>query len=275
VTREQGASTGIRDAGHDVAGSRWVGWLGRTGLVAQGAIHAIIGVLAIEVAVGLGGKTTNQAGAMTTLVHEPFGKILLVGLAVGLFAFAAWRLVRALVGHGPEGDDDALQRLGGVVGGIGYLGLFVTAVTILVGSHATNGSPDRATGGVLGWPGGQLLVVAVGVVLICVGIGQGYIGVRRKFVEETRTDRMGAAYRKAFTGLGVFGHLARMVVFTLIGYFLIKAAVDFDPRQAVSIDGALAALSKASYGPAVLGVVAAGLIAFAAYSFADAPYRRV
>jgi len=66
-----------------------------------------------------------------------------------------------------------------------------------------------------------------------------------------------------------------MVVFALIGYFLIKAAVDFDPRQAVSIDGALAALSKASYGPAVLGVVAAGLIAFAAYSFADAPYRRV
>src|SRR6185436_3449000 len=60
-------STGLRGAGHDVAGSRWFGWLGRAGIFAQGAIHAIIGVLAIEVAVGLGGKTTNQSGAMTTL----------------------------------------------------------------------------------------------------------------------------------------------------------------------------------------------------------------
>ena len=275
MTREQGASGDIRAAGHDVAGSRWFGWLGRTGLFAQGAIHAIIGVLAIEVAVGLGGKTTNQAGAMTTLAHEPFGKVLLVVLAAGLLAFAAWRFIRAVVGHGPEGTDDLGQRLGGVFGGLGDVALFVTAVTILAGARASNGSPDKATGGVLGWPGGQLLVGATGAVLIGVGLWQGYVGVRRKFLEETRTDRMGQAYRKAFTGLGVFGHLARMVVFALIGYFLIKAAIDFDPHQAVSIDGALGALSKASYGPAALGVVAAGLIAFAAYSFADAPYRRV
>jgi hypothetical protein len=268
-------STGLRGAGHDVAGSRWFGWLGRAGIFAQGAIHAIIGVLAIEVAVGLGGKTTNQSGAMTTLAHEPFGKVLLLGLAVGLFAHAAWRLVRGVVGHGPEGHEDTMQRISGIVGGIGYAGLFITAVTILAGARASNGSPDKATGGVLGWPGGQLLVGATGAVLIGVGLWQGYVGVRRKFLEETRTDRMGQAYRKAFTGLGVFGHLARMVVFALIGYFLIKAAIDFDPHKAVSIDGALVALSKASYGPALLGVVAAGLIAFAAYSFADAPYRRV
>lgn len=260
---------------HDVAGSRWFGWLGRAGLCAQGAIHAIIGVLAIEVAVGLGGKTANQSGAMVVLAHEPFGKVLLVVLAAGLLAFAAWRLVRAIAGHGPEGSDDALQRVGGVFAGLGYAALFVTAIVILVGSRPASGSPDRPTGGVLGWPGGQILVAGVGAVLIGVGLWQGYVGVRRKFLEETRTDRMGAALRKAFTGLGVFGHLARMVVLTLIGYFLIKAAIDFDPRQAVSVDGALAALSRASYGPAVLGVVAAGLLAFAVYSFVDAPYRRV
>jgi hypothetical protein len=66
-----------------------------------------------------------------------------------------------------------------------------------------------------------------------------------------------------------------MVVFALIGYFLIRAALDFDPDKAVSLDGALTALGHASYGPVLLGVVATGLIAFAAYSFADARYRRV
>jgi hypothetical protein len=73
----------------------------------------------------------------------------------------------------------------------------------------------------------------------------------------------------------VFGHLARMVVFTLIGYFFIRAAIDYDPDAAVSLDGALAALGQASYGPVLLGIVAAGLIGFAAYSIADARYRKV
>ena len=66
-----------------------------------------------------------------------------------------------------------------------------------------------------------------------------------------------------------------MVVFALIGYFLLRAAIDFDPDKAVSLDGALSALAHASYGPLLLGIVAAGLIAFAAYSLADARYRKV
>ena len=46
--------------------------------------------------------------------------------------------------------------------------------------------------------------------------------------------------RARFTALGVFGHLARMVVFALIGYCLIKAAIDYDPHKAIGLDGALA-----------------------------------
>jgi Domain of Unknown Function (DUF1206) len=71
------------------------------------------------------------------------------------------------------------------------------------------------------------------------------------------------------------GHLARMVIFALIGYFLMKAAIDFDPDKGVSVDGALAALARPSYDPVLLGIVAAGMVAFAAYSVADARYRRV
>jgi hypothetical protein len=66
-----------------------------------------------------------------------------------------------------------------------------------------------------------------------------------------------------------------MVVFGLIGIFLIKAAVDFNPRKAVGLDGALAKIVDRSYGPLALGVVALGLIAFALYSLADARYRKI
>jgi Domain of Unknown Function (DUF1206) len=81
--------------------------------------------------------------------------------------------------------------------------------------------------------------------------------------------------RRVFTAVGVFGHLARMVVFVLIGYFLVKAAVDYDADEAVGLDGALATLGDSSYGPALLGVVAGGLIGFALYSLLDARYRKV
>ena len=98
---------------------------------------------------------------------------------------------------------------------------------------------------------------------------------KKKFLEKSKTEEMNEQTEKVFTALGMAGHLARMVVFALIGYFLIKAAIDFDPDKAVSVDGALTALAKASYGPVLLGIVAAGMIAFAAYSVADARYRRV
>jgi len=86
---------------------------------------------------------------------------------------------------------------------------------------------------------------------------------------------MGSRVRNWIEWIGTFGHLARMVVFGLVGVFLIKAAIDFDPNKAVGLDGALAKLAHASYGPFLLGVVAAGLIAFGAYSLSDARYRRI
>ena len=261
--------------GERVARSDQFEWLARAGLLARGVVFAIIGVLAVKLALGDGGKTTNQQGALKTIAAQPFGKALLILMAVGLAGYALWRLVRAAIGHGPEASDDTKERVGGVVSGLFYAGLCVTAVKILVGSGGGSSSPGKTTGGVLDWPGGRFLVIAAGLVIVGVGFEQGYKGVKKKFLEKSKTEEMGPRMRSTFTAVGVFGHLARMVVFALIGYFLIKAAIDFDPNKAVSLDGALTALGNASYGPVLLGIVAAGLIGFAAYSVLDARYRRV
>jgi hypothetical protein len=270
----------VREAksiGDSIAHARWFEWLARGGLVARGAIYAIIGVLALEVAFGTGGKTTNQTGALAEIAKQSGGKILLVLMAIGLFGYAFWRLLRAAVGHGPEETDDGKERLKGLDSGLAYASLFITCLTILFGSSNSggSGSPDKATGGVLAWPGGQVIVAIAGLVLIGVGLYQGYEGVKKKFLEKSKTEEMSEKTEKVFTAVGIAGHLARMVVFSLIGYFLTKAAIDFDPDKAVSVDGALAALARPSYGPFLLGIVAAGMIAFAAYSVADARYRRV
>jgi hypothetical protein len=264
-----------RSAADRVARTRQFEWLARAGLAARGVVYMVIGVLAVKLALGDGGKTTNQQGALKTIAQQPFGKVLLILVAIGLFGYALWRLVRAAVGHGLEQADDTKERVDSAFSGFGYAALFVTAIGILIGSGSGGGDPGKATGGVLDWPGGQVLVAIAGIVIVGVGLQQGYKAIKKKFLDESKTEEMSDRVRAAFTGLGVFGYLARMVVFGLIGYFLFKAAIDYDPDKAVSLDGALAGLGQASNGPLLLGIVAAGLIGFGAYSFADARYRKV
>jgi hypothetical protein len=249
----------------------------RTGLVARGVVFGVIGVLALKVALGAGGKATNQQGALQTIAREPFGRVLLVIVAIGLAGYAFWRLVSAALGPRDDADHGAHERVAALASGIVYAALCFTAVKILFGAHASGGasSPKHATAGVLGWPGGPAFVTIAGVILIGVGLFQGYQGIGRKFCEEANTDEMGTAVRRTYMGLGVFGYLARMVVFLLVGYGVIKAALDYNPRSAIGLDGALQKLAHSSDGPLLLGIVAAGLIGFALYCVADARYRRL
>jgi hypothetical protein len=250
-------------------------WLSRSGFVARGLIYAIIGVLALKLAIGHGGKLTNQQGALHTVAHQPFGEVLLTLVAIGLGGYALWRFVRAAMGRGPEGSDSGLERVAALASGLVYLGMCVIAVRILMGSPSSSASPDKTTAGVFGWPAGTWIVAAAGLVLIGVGLYQGYRGVTKDFLADSKTEEMGPLVRTWIGWIGLVGHLARMVVFTLAGAFLIKAAVDYDPKAAVGIDGALAKLLHEPYGPLLLGIVAAGLIAFATYSFSDARFRRI
>ena len=265
------------ETGEKVARSDTFEVLARAGFIGRGVVYAIIGVLAIKLAFGVGGKTTDQQGALKTVAAQPFGKVLLILLAIALGGYALWRFVHAALGHGPERSDSGLDRVTALCSGIVYAGLCALAVEILLGSGGggSSTSPDKATGGVLGWNGGTWLVGLAGLVMIGVGAYQGYRGVTHDFLRDSKSEEMGPATRTAVKWLGTFGLLARMVVFGLVGVFLIKAAVEYDPSQAVGIDGALAKLADSSQGPFLLGVVAAGLIAFAIYSFSDARYRRI
>jgi hypothetical protein len=251
-------------------------WLARAGFVSRGLIYGIIGILAIKVALGAGGKTTNQQGALKTIAQQPFGEVLLILVAIGLAGYSLWRLVHALIGHGPENSDSTFDRIAALGSGIVYGALCAIAVEILLGSGGgSSGNTHKTTAGVFGWPAGTWLVGIAGAVLIGIGLYQGYRGLSKDFLKDSKTEEMSRAVRRSIEWLGTFGHLARMVVFGLVGVFLIKAALDFNPKKAVGLDGALAKLAHASYGPYLLGLVAAGLVAFGLYSLTDARYRRI
>jgi hypothetical protein len=266
-----------KSAGEGFVNSAAFEWLSRAGFVARAAIYAIIGVLAFKLAIGSGGKLTNQHGALTTVANQPFGSLLLTLLAIGLGGYALWRFFRAALGRGPEGSDSGFERLAALASGLAYGALCVLAVEILVGSGSSSSStnPSSSAAGVLGWPGGPWIVGAAGLVMVGVALYQAYKGIMQKFLDDSKTEEMSPGVRKWIARFGTVGHLARAVVFGLIGVFLVKAAMDYDPNTAVGLDGALAKLVNQPYGSLLLGIVAVGLIAFALYSLSDARYRKI
>jgi hypothetical protein len=250
--------------------------LSRAGFAARGLIYAIIGILAIKLAIGAGGKTTDQSGALKTIAHQPFGEVLLILVAIGLAGYSLWRLLHALLGHGPERSDSGFDRVAALGSGIAYTAMCAVAVQILVGSGGgTSGRTSKATAGVLGWPGGTWLVAFAGALFIGIALYQGYRALTQDFLKDAKTDQMSASTRRWYKLVAIFGHLARMVVFGLVGIFLIKSAIEFNPSKAVGLDGVLAKLVNQPYGSVLLSVVAAGLVAFALYSFADVRYRKI
>jgi hypothetical protein len=265
-----------RAAGEGFVGSPLYAVLARAGFVARALIYGIIGLLAFDLAVGRGGKITNQQGALRTVEHHPFGHVLLAALAIGLGGYSLWRLVRAALGHGREGADHGLDRVGAFGSGIAYGLLCAVAIEILVGSGSSSGKGAKQTASdVFGWPGGRWLVGIAGVVMLVVAVFQFIRGVKKKFLDDAKTEQIPRKIMHAYSLFGTVGHVARAIVFGLVGVFLVKAAYNYKANEAIGLDGALAKLYNGAYGAWLLGAVALGLLVFSCFSLVEARYRRI
>jgi hypothetical protein len=264
-------------------GSGWYAWLARGGLLAKGVSYGLVAVLAIGVAVGTGGETTSRQGALATLAQETWGKVVLVMLAAGFAAYAAWRFIQAFAER--EDDDEEKAKLknwgkrAGYVGrGLIYASLTFTTVKLVVDAgqqQSQNTKAQQTTATLLDWPAGRWLVAVGGLCILGAGLWNAYRGVTKKFEDKWRTGEMSKTECRWGGRAGIAGHLARGVVFTLIGIFIIKAALEYDPNEAIGIDGALQKLADAAYGPYLLGLTAAGLLCYGLYCLVDARYRDV
>jgi hypothetical protein len=260
------------------ARSRWTELLGRFGFAATGVLYAIVGVLAIKVAAGHGGNPEDQEGALAAVADEPFGMVLLVVLAFGLSAYALWRLVEVVLGpRNKEGVEHYAERAASVgrAGVYGALSAFAWTIVAGSGGASSSGSEKQQTATVLDWPGGVALVTIGGLVMIGVAAYQGYRAATQGFLDDLELARMSENEKRTATTLGTAGHAARSVVFALIGVFLVKAALEYDPSEAIGVDGALKKLVGQPYGAVLLGLVAAGLFLYGFYCVIEARYRKL
>jgi hypothetical protein len=264
----------------ELARARPFHWLVRAGFVARGITYGVVGGLAIALAAGAGtdGTAPNQQGALALIARSVIGRIALIVICVGLLAYALWKLYQGAFGHGPEGGGGTglVDRVGNLGGGIAYLGFFAVAVRVLAGSSgASSGAPRQAASGVLGWPGGPVIVGIAGAGLVAISLYQLYDALSGNFAKENKTGEMDARKRRAFLILGRVGLTVRALVFVLIGYFLLRTAIAYNPSQATGVDGALARLHQQDLGSVIVALVGAGLLVFAAFSLLEARYRRL
>jgi hypothetical protein len=269
-----------RETGERAARSPWARGLARWGLLSRGVLYALVGVLALKVALLGRGQAPDRTSAMQAIADETFGRVLLTAIAIGIAGYALWQLARAVRGGNLEGggDDESLwKRVGYLARGVFYGVLFVSTLRIVFGADegGNKKNEDRATAFVLDLPAGPLLVGGVGLGFLAAGGFNLYRGVTRKFREKLKLRKLSEAEDRAYSVIGAIGFVARGVVFGLIGVFLIRAAYQYDPKEAVGLDGTLSEIVHTPYGPVLLGLVAAGLFAFGLYSFVEARYREV
>ncbi|WP_317108304.1 DUF1206 domain-containing protein [Chroococcidiopsis sp. SAG 2025] len=78
------------------AGVKWAIGIGRFGVTARGVAFGVIGLLLIQAAVQSDpDEATGLGGALQTLAEEPFGRMLLGIIAIGLVAYAIHLLILA------------------------------------------------------------------------------------------------------------------------------------------------------------------------------------
>lgn len=257
--------------------SDWLDTFARIGYIAKGVVYAVVGVLAVQVAFGAGGATTGSRGAIREIASGAFGQVLLGLTALGLACYAVWRLILATLDPKDKGTDaeGTTKRVGYAVSGLVNLTLALYAAQIIIGPGGGGGSSKQElTARLMSQPFGLWIVGFIGVCIIGAGVYHFYRAANASFMKHYKAGEMDHQTRRWAQRIGQWGLSARGVVFTIIGVFLVQAAVQADPSETRGLGGALETLAQQPYGPWLLGVVAAGLVAYAVYCFSYARYRR-
>ncbi len=250
----------------------------RVGLIAYGAVHVLIAWLALQIAWGLAGnQSADTSGAMKTLAQEPFGKILLGLVAAGLIALALWQATQAIWGYrNNERAQRIRKQITSAAKALAYTALGVSAASIALGSQESSAQTQQhATSGVLAWPGGRVLVIAAGLIIIGVGVASVVKGVKQSFSEEINTSSMSPTARKGVARLGQVGYVAKGAALGVVGGLLSYATLTFDPQKAQGLDGALQTILAQPFGRFLLTAVALGFLAFGLFAILQARYRRM
>lgn len=248
--------------------------LARLGYASKALVYAIIGTLAIAAATNQGGRVTDTSGALRVVLSQPYGRILLLVLAVGLCGYALWRLLDAVSDpdrHG-TGFKGLVTRIGNILRGSIYGALGIEAFRLFQGVAASGGDETKAwTSRIMGVPFGDWLIGLVGLTVMVYGANEVWRSFKGK--DDPLVNWGGVSH--SVRQICRFGVGARGVIITTLGFFLLRAGWRHDPGEAAGTRESLVELVGVVEGRWLLGLMAAGLLAYALDQAVHARYRRI
>lgn len=260
---------------------QWVKRFARLGLAAKGVVYCLVGVLAFMAAFEIGGQSErdlDKRGVFRFILEQPFGQVLLALVAIGLVCYTLWRFTQAFLDNEHEGTDaqGIGRRLGYAFSGLVYGFLSYGSFRMVLGSRGSQGggiSRQTLVREVLQKPFGQWLIGLVGLCIIGVGLYQIYRALSGKYLKKVQTAAIKSELKELIIRSGKIGYIARGIVWGLIGYLFIKAAMAANASEAGGSNRAFAFLENASYGSFLLGAVAVGLFCYGMFMFVRARYE--
>jgi hypothetical protein len=259
--------------------------LGRIGWLAKGIVYLVAGGLALLIVTrsfgwsdaSTGTKEASPTGAIKEVAHSGGGPLLLVVLAIGMFLYAAWRVATAVLPGSTDAEGTA-TRLGYIVSAIIYTTFGLTAIS-LARAPASNANGNQKvtdmTGRLMQHTAGRWLIGMAGVIAIGAGLYRIVKGLKGDVTDDVDMGGMSAERARWTRRLGAIGEVGRGVAIGIIGFFLLRAAITFDPTQATGLDGALRRFALNPWGVLLVAVVGVGFVAYGIYCVGTFTRRRL
>ena len=256
-----------------------VEYAARVGYGARGFVYVSLGVITLLAALDIGGRAVGTHGAVVWLAGQPFGRVWLVALGLGLWAFVAWRVLQAIFDADREGRKARalLLRAGQAVSGLFYailaLGVFELLDEVQPNMAAEDVAENqRKAAMLLDLPFGDALLIVVGLVVTAVGVGNIVKGVRSDFGETLACSRR---LCRPLTLIARAGYIARGVAYLPLALLVVLAGWHARASEVGSFGSSLDALEAQPGGSLMLGATAVGLVAFGTFAFVEARFRRI
>lgn len=252
--------------------------LARLGYASKAVIYGVVGLLAILTAVNRGGRITDTSGALRVVLRQPFGRMALIVLAIGLCGYAAWRLMDAVMDPDRDGTDakGIIVRIGNAIRGCIYGALGIEAFRLLRGLGGSKGDEAEIwTARILDFPLGGVAIGLVGAIVAIYGLTEVVGSLRGKEDRKVDMSAIGSNLHTPLRIISRFGIGIRGGLIVTLGIFLVRAAVNRDPNEAAGSRESMLRLGGLVDGRWFLLLIAAGVLAYAVDQALHARCRRI
>ncbi len=254
----------------------WIRKLARTGYVSRSLVNFIIGVFAILSGLGHSGETDSR-GVLRLLLEQPFGKVLVGLLIVGMSGYVLWRLIQSLLdtdshGWSPRGLAVRGARFAGAVT-FGVLIAYALSLLGILPSGGSESSTDLADS-IASIVGTKPVLFIMLVVTAGIAIAHWYQAYSEGYAEHFDQT---AANMDLLHPIAKLALSARGTVFALISLLLFYRFMTVNPTelQPPGLSEALDFVQQLPAGNLLLVLLGVGLLLFSAYSACEALWRPI